>query len=138
LILTLASDFKAKIGYIGSLNTARIRQLLVKWKAKQEFDVDGMLNQILYYFQHCQIPVTPLAVILFLGVLFREKKNRNIRNEAVLIENYLETILEKLSPSRRDSESDFRDKEDFLAAVAWEMTKHSKGINWLGRLSLIP
>lgn len=125
-LLTLASDFKAQIAYIGSLNTARIRQLLVKWKTKQDFDVDGMLHQILYYFQHCQIPVTPLAVVLFLGVLFRKKKERNIRNEAHLIENYLETILEKLSPSFRDSESDFHDKEDFLAAVAWDMIQRGK------------
>lgn len=125
-LLTLASDFKANIAYIGSLNTAHTRQLLIKWKAKHDFDVDGMLHQILYYFQHCQIPVTPLAVVLFLGVLFRTKKEKNIRNEAFLIENYLETILEKLSPSQRDSESDFHDKEDFLAAVAWEMVQRGK------------
>jgi len=125
-LLTLASDFNAQIAYIGSLNTARIRQLLTKWRAKQEFDLDAMLHQILYYFQHCQIPVTPLSVVLFLGVLFRKKKEQNIRNEAYLIENYLETILEKLSPSTRDSDSDFRDKEDFLAAVAWEMVSRRK------------
>jgi predicted MPP superfamily phosphohydrolase len=125
-LLTLASDFKASLAYIGSLNTARIRQLLIKWKAKQNFDVDGMLHQILYYFQHCQIPVTPLAVVLFLGVLFRKKKERNIRNEAFLIENYLETILEKMGPSSGDLESDFRDKEDFLAAVAWELVQRGK------------
>ncbi|HEX3799302.1 MAG TPA: metallophosphoesterase [Verrucomicrobiae bacterium] len=125
-LLTLSSFFNAKIRYISSLNTARIRQLLQKWKAKQDFDLDTMLHQILYYYQHFQIPVTPLSVVLFLGVLFRKKKEKNIRNEAFLIENYLETILEKLNPSNREADLDFRDKEDFLADIAWQMVQRKK------------
>lgn len=125
-LLTLASAFQAQIAYFGSLNTAKIRQLLLKWKQKQDFDVDAMLTQILYYFQHCQIPVTPLAVVLFLGVLFNERKERKIRNEAVLIENYLETILEKVNPLKSNEEQDFRDKEDFLAAIAWHLAEANK------------
>lgn len=125
-LATTASDYGADVFYIAPLKTAKVRQLLSKWSAKQTFDVEAMLKQILYYFQHCQIPVTPQAVTLFLGVLFRRKKDATIKNEAYLIENYLETLLEKRNPEDRDTEMDFRDKEKFLAALAITLFRDGK------------
>jgi len=124
-LLTLASDFRANLCHIASLNTVRIRELLTRWHKHGSFDLEQMLKQILYYFQHCQIPVTPLSVTLFFGVLFRKKKEKNIRNEAYLIENYLETILEKVD-ARNHGGLDFRDKEDFLAHIALLMAQQGK------------
>lgn len=125
-LATIASDYRADIFYIAPLKTAKVRQLLSKWSAKQTFDVEAMLKQILYYFQHCQIPVTPQAVTLFLGVLFRRKKDAAIRNEAYLIENYLETLLEKRNLEERNTEMDFRDKEKFLAALAIKLFREER------------
>lgn len=119
--LLLKESLKCKDYYLRPLNAAKIRELLQKWKGLQEFDADTMLDQILYYFKQLQIPVTPMAVTLFMGVLFRDASHKSIKNEAYLIENYLETILEKLQPEESSMEMDFKDKENFLAQFAKAM-----------------
>ncbi|MBA3883323.1 MAG: hypothetical protein H0X73_11560 [Chthoniobacterales bacterium] len=119
--LRWGEGFAAKTYFISSFNTAKIRQLLVKVSSTRSFGVNAMLDQIVFYFQQLQIPVTPLAVTLFLGVLFRDRGKRNIQNEAYLVENYLETVLEKLNPGDRRSELDFRERESFLAHIAFRM-----------------
>src|SRR5205814_3625955 len=127
--LRWGEGFAAKTYFIASFNTAKIRQLLIKVSSTQSFDVNLMLSQIVFYFEQLQIPVTPLAVTLFLGVLFRDRSKKNIQNEAYLVENYLETILEKLNPADRRSELDFRDKESFLAHIAFRMV-HKQAFEW--------
>ncbi len=119
--IKLANSINASRFYLCSFNTARIRQLLEKWCHYEDFDVDGMLNHIVFYFQQLRIPVTPMAVTLFIGVLIRDRAKKNLRNEAYLIENYLETILEKLGKGSFHGQMDFRDKESFLANVAYKM-----------------
>jgi predicted phosphodiesterase len=112
--------------YLCSFKTGGIRKILTKWAYYQHFDVDLMLGQIVFYFQQLQIPVTPMAVTLFIGVLVRDRASKNINNEAYLIENYLETILEKLDPSDTHADLDFRDKESFLAHIAYRMMETGK------------
>jgi len=112
--------------YLYSFNTAKIRQLLEKWRNYQVFDINKVLQQIIYYFHQLQIPVTPMAVTLFMGVLIRDKSHKNMNNEAYLIENYLESILEKLSPAESKLPMDFRDKESFLSHIAYHMYKKGK------------
>jgi hypothetical protein len=84
------------------------------------------LKQVLYYFQHLQLPPTPLATTLFIGVLFRKRRDRNIRNEAYLIENYFETLLQKLNPTTHDEELEFKEKEAFLAHIAVTMVRKQR------------
>ncbi|MGJ8696595.1 MAG: metallophosphoesterase [Verrucomicrobiaceae bacterium] len=115
------SAISANRSFIWPFTTAKIRQLLTRVSVAKSVDVNSMLEQILFYFQQLQIPATPLAATLFIGVLFRDPNQKNIQNEAYLIENYLEDILEKIQPDGRSSDLDFRDKESFLAHVAWEM-----------------
>lgn len=115
--------YNASKFFLKSFNSAKIRELLRKWNKYREFDVDQVLNQILFYFKQLRIPVTPLAVTLFLGVLFKDPNNREIKNEAYLIENYLETVLEKLNTEYSSSELDFHDKISFLAHMAFHMVK---------------
>jgi len=103
------------------MNTTKIRELLHKWNIFGKYDVDKMLKQIVYYFRQLQVPVTPMTVTLFIGVLFRDKSQKNIRNEAYLIENYFEEILEKLSDEETDHELDFKEKESFLIYIAKTM-----------------
>ncbi len=112
--------------YLSSFNTAAIRNLLEKWCRYQDFDVDRMLDQIIFYFHQLKIPITPMAVTLFIGVLIRDKASINLNNEAYLIENYLETILEKLDPSDPNTDLDFREKESFLSHLAYEMVRLDK------------
>lgn len=124
--LQLGAEFQTQSYFIWSFTTSKIRQLLIKVDATKQLNVEEMLEQILFYFQQLQIPVTPLAVTLFIGVLFRDKSRKNIQNEAYLVENYLETILEKLDPSDKVGELDFREKESFLAHIAFRMLERSE------------
>jgi predicted MPP superfamily phosphohydrolase len=121
--VNISSRLNAQKYYLCSFKTAEIRKLLTNWAAYQHFDVDSMLNQIVFYFQQLQIPVTPMAVTLFIGVLVRDRASKNINNEAYLIENYLESILEKLDRTDSKSDMDFRDKESFLSHIAYTMMK---------------
>ena len=122
----LYQEFKFTNVYLSSFNTAKIRELLQKWSLYRSFDVEQMLNQIVLFFQQLRIPITPMAVTLFIGVFFRDKGNKNITNEAYLIENYLEALLEKLDPKDSKSDFGFRDKESFLAHVAFRMAEKRK------------
>lgn len=122
----LNADLDADSYYLYSFNTARVRKLLEKWCHYRNFDVDKILKQIMFYFHQLQIPVTPMAVTLFIGVLIRDRSSRNIYNEAYLIENYIESRLEKLDPSDVTSEMDFRDKESFFAHIAFKMAEKNK------------
>jgi hypothetical protein len=119
-------SLKPKICYLASLNTTLVREILKKWNKYQAFDVESMLNQIVFFFQQLRIPVTPMAVTLFIGVLFRDKSKKNITNEAYLIENYLEDVLEKIEPEHVVTDLDFRDKESFLANIAFRMVELGK------------
>lgn len=113
--------FTASSYFIRSFNTGKIRQLLIKIDSSKTINIEHMLEQILFYIEQLRIPVTPLAVTLFIGVLFRDRGKKNIQNEAYLVENYLETILEKLNPEDKRGELDFREKESFLAQIAFRM-----------------
>jgi len=113
--------FTASSYFIRSFNTGKIRQLLIKIDSSKALNIEHMLEQILFYIEQLHIPVTPLAVTLFIGVLFRDRSKKNIQNEAYLVENYLETILEKLNPDDKRGELDFREKESFLAQIAFRM-----------------
>jgi len=121
--LSLCSGLNALDFYLRPLNTAKIRELLTKWNVHDQYDVDVMLERIVYYFGKLQIPVTPMTVTLFLGVLCRGVTDSDIRNEAYLIENYLESMLEKLNPDDGRSEMDFKEKESFLSHLAYAMLK---------------
>lgn len=124
--LRLNELFKAKNYYISPFNTSKIRELISKWRQySPKIDVDKMVEQIVYCFRQFQIPVTPMAVTLFIGVLFRGGGKKNIKNEAYLIENYLQTILEKIY-IKEDSEFDFQEKESFLAHIAYRMVEKNK------------
>ena len=122
LIKQLNADFY----YLLPFNAGKIRELLKKWSLYKNFNINEMLNNILYFFQQLQIPVTPMNVTLFIGVLFRDKNKKNIKNEAYLIENYLETILEKLQDAKVENEFDFREKESFLSHIAITMAKKNQ------------
>lgn len=122
--LPILKTIKAESYYLCSFKTASIRKLLEKWAKINHFDVDAMLKQIIFYFKQLQIPVTPLAVTLFIGVLSKDKSKKNIKNEAYLIENYLESMLEKLKPTDSKSELDFHEKLSFLSHFALRMQQN--------------
>lgn len=123
---SISQYLPSKNYYLASFNTSSIRKLLEKWCCYENFNVDKMLNQIVFYFQQLRIPVTPMAVTLFIGVLIRDRASQNLNNEAYLIENYLETILEKLDINDIKADLDFREKESFLSHIAYMMIVENK------------
>ena len=125
--LALVEMFNVKPLYLSPFNSGKLRELLQKWGGfGSNVELEPILQQIVYYFRRLRMPVTPMAATLFIGILFREGQKKNIRNEAYLIENYLESILEKLDNSERKSDLDFKDKEAFLAHVAIEMCRRDQ------------
>ncbi|MFW6009123.1 MAG: NACHT domain-containing protein, partial [archaeon] len=122
----LKEYFDAEKYFLSSFNTAKIRELLNKWNKYKNFDVDKMLKQILYYFNQLKIPVTPRAVTLFIGVLFRDMTaNKNIKNEAYLIENYSDELLQNFNYQNKFN-IDRDDVERFLANIALRMVEKDK------------
>lgn len=124
--LSLCTALNARDFYLRSLNTAKVRELLNKWNVKGAFDVDRVLEQIMRHFSSLRMPLTPTTVTLFLGVFFKRGMDADIQNEAYLIENYLESILERLGPDEARTQLDFREKESLLAALAYDMVVNDK------------
>jgi predicted MPP superfamily phosphohydrolase len=114
--------------YLWPFTTSRLRILLTKIASRKKtiggtaVDLDRVLDQIVYYFRNLQMPITPLAATLFIGVLFRDIKQKDIQNEAFLIENYLKDILEKIgNSSAKAGDLEFPEKVAFLAHIASKM-----------------
>jgi hypothetical protein len=121
-------NLSASIYYLWPFTAARLRQLLEKISLRKQravgtmVDVDRLLDQIIYYFKNLQIPITPLAATLFIGVLFRDIKQKDIQNEAYLIENYSRDLLEKLGgESTRSGDLEYPEKIAFLSHIASRM-----------------
>lgn len=125
--IVLDTTLQTEDYYLASYNTAKIRELLERWKKVNEaINVDEILQQIVYYFKQLKIPVTPMAVTLLMGVLFRDNKKQGIKNEGYLIEKYLDGLLEKIKHIDTDEDFDFVDKEYFLSHVAFRMAEKNK------------
>jgi len=111
---------------LASFTTAKVRDLLTKWESFHHFNIDEVLKKIMKFFNRLRLPVTPFAATLFIGVLVGERKQKNIYNEAYLVENYIETLLEKVGDSGVAHEMDFPEKTSFLAFITWKMYELNK------------
>lgn len=110
--------------YIQYMGKAQIRELVTKWanfKKEDEIDINDVVNKIDSYCNQINFAKTPFNITIFM-VLWDEDNNFIPINEGIVMENYIEVILEKLSPKEPlRCEYGFKIKQDFLSYIAHEM-----------------
>ena len=109
--------------YIQMFGKKEIRELTNKWYSGRLQDTTELVERIYTYCNSMNFPRTPFNIALFLVINDVDSSFVPI-NESNVMQNYLETVLEKLSISELDySAYDFKLKQDFLIFLAYEMYK---------------
>jgi hypothetical protein len=100
-----------------------MRLLVEKWDDKGKLDKDQVLDKVVSNIVHINLPLTAVNGTILLTILETRSDFTPI-NHAVLIERFVETLLEKntLNEARR-SQFDFRNKTHYLAFVAGYMVE---------------
>lgn len=109
--------------YIQYMGKAQIREMVTKWASTRgdKIDINDTVNKIDSYCNQINFAKTPFNIAIFM-VIWDEDNNFVPINEAIVMENYLEIILEKLSPKESlRSVYGFRLKQNFLSYIAHEM-----------------
>lgn len=109
--------------YIQYMGKSQIREIVSKWAKTRgdNVDINEVVNKIDSYCNQINFAKTPFNISIFL-VLWDEDNNFIPTNEGIVMENYLEIILEKLSPKESlRSEYSFKIKQSFLSYIAHEM-----------------
>lgn len=111
---------KIYIQYMGKL---QIRELVTKWAGARAdvIDINEVVNKIDSYCNQINFAKTPFNISIFL-ILWDTDNNFVPINEGIVMENYLEIILEKLALKESlRSEYGFKIKQSFLSYLAHEM-----------------
>lgn len=113
--------------YIRTFDRNKTRQLIRNWFSnREEIDIDILLDKITSNLYHINLPRTPLIISLFLAIC-EEQKDFVPINEAVLLERFIELILERISfKEAKLSTYDYLIKEDYLSYLAWEMVCNNR------------
>lgn len=109
--------------YLGQLKSSHIKSMMIKWlpgddNVKRDEKLEKMVNNFCSY----SLPCTAMSVSLFLWST--ENSDKKPINQAVLLDIYIEIVLEKLSKENvyRDS-FDYKNKTMLIAKIAQEMLK---------------
>jgi hypothetical protein len=119
-------EFNFEIGFIQTLNSSQIKQLINKWFAGKEIDFQDKMEKLLKSFKDFGLPKTPLSVTLFLWIF--EKQEKKPINNSVLVEMFIENLLEKTNIENIYSETfDFKNKQRLLSFIAKHMRDKGDG-----------
>jgi predicted MPP superfamily phosphohydrolase len=107
--------------HIKPLRRQDMRSLVEKWDADHSFNRDDILERLINEIRSINLPVTAVNGTILLSI-FENQANFKPINRAVLIEQFIETLLEKRSPAQFQRGSfDFTNKVHFLSHVARQM-----------------
>lgn len=107
--------------FIRSMDKHNIRQLAKNMLAINPSIEDAHVDKIIRSFSTNNMPRTPFAVSLILAIC-SESADYMPTNQAKIVENFMEKLLEKLNPEEVYSRTyDFNNKEKFLAEIAYEL-----------------
>ncbi len=116
--------FNLNIAFIQNFSSKEIKLLLQKWYVGKEVDLQDNMEKLIKSFVDFGLPKTPLSVTLFLWIF--EKQEKKPINNSVLVELFIENLLEKTNLENIYSETfDFTNKKRLLSFVAKYM--HDKG-----------
>ena len=108
--------------HICSLSKAQIRTITKQCIFSQDADTDAasVIDKVMLCFKKTTLPKTPFVLSLILSLC--DNSDFSPINEAVVMEQFMESLLEKSSPDEADSRTfDFRIKEDFLIFLVTHM-----------------
>lgn len=109
--------------FIGSLRKNQVRELVTKWLTDKKYtkDIGKVVEKINNYCNKINLAKTPFNISIFL-VLWDFNRNFVPQNEAYVMDNYLEIVLEKLSINEGNrSTYAYPIKQDFMSKVAFSM-----------------
>jgi len=108
---------KFEIGFIQNLNSQEIKELIGKWFVGKDIDLRANMEKLLKSFVDFGLPKTPLSVTMFLWIFERQEKKP--LNNSVLVEMFIENLLEKTNLENIYSETfDFKNKQRFLSFIS--------------------
>lgn len=114
--------------YIHALGKHQIRNLAENLLDSQISINENIIDKTMLCFRNTNLPKTPFVVSLVLSIC-KENTDFVPINESVVMENFLETVLEKTSnESAKTSSYDYKIKEDFLCYLVGQM--HERNQYW--------
>ena len=117
--------FTYKTLYINTFRRGQVRQLVRNWFTTKEIDEDAILDKVMNSLKKMGVPRTPLIISLLLWI-FEKQANFLPVNESVLLENFIEILLEKLNiENTKYQVFDYTNKIDLLAHLAAIMAKNN-------------
>lgn len=106
-----------EVGFIQNLNSHEIKELIGKWFAGKEVDFQDNMEKLMKSFVDFGLPKTPLSVTMFLWIFERQEKRP--LNNSVLVEMFIENLLEKTNLENIYSETfDFKNKQRLLSFIS--------------------
>jgi hypothetical protein len=109
--------FNFEIGFIQNLNSHEIKELIRKWFVGKEIDFQENMEKLMKSFADFGLPKTPLSVTMFLWIF--EKQEKRPLNNSVLVEMFIDNLLERTSLENIYSETfDFKNKQRFLSFIS--------------------
>ena len=118
--ISVVPDCKYREIHICSLTKGQIRSYAKNYFAGELQDNSSTVEKIMICFNNTMLPKTPFV----LSVILSECNSCDFSpiNEATVMELFIESLLEKSSPSEVDSGTyDFKNKEDFLMHLVDKM-----------------
>lgn len=112
--------------HIRELRRAGLRSLVEKWDRKGRLDRERTLERLLGEMVQINVPVTAINGTILLAI-FEDKANFRPVNRSVLMENFIETLLEKRAPESAERRTlDFHNKVDYLSSLAAYMARQNR------------
>ncbi|WP_262267385.1 metallophosphoesterase [Microvirga yunnanensis] len=103
---------------IRPLGRREMRTLVERWDSERRFDCDEVLDRVLAEIRNINIPVTAVNGTILLSIL-EDNTNFTPINRAVLIEQFIEVLLEKRAPEESERRHfDFTNRTHYLSHVA--------------------
>lgn len=108
---------RINIAYIHNFSSKQISKLVEKWYDGRPVDFQEKIENIIKCFSELGLPKNPLAITMFLWIF--ETQEKRPMNNSVLVESYVEKLLEKANFENSYSETfDFTNKQRLLSFIA--------------------
>ncbi len=122
---------------IHSLRRRDMRTLVKKWDTDHRLDQDVVLDRVVNEIKSMNVPLTAVNGTILLSIM-EDQPDFTPINRTVLIEQFIEVLLEKRGVEQIDRRSfDFRNYMHYLAHVAGHMAENDRYVLDMGALHQI-